>query len=152
MKHKNKRPAPLRCHCGSGTVIRKASEIYDHVTNGDEYVITCARYPACDSYVGVHRGTLRPKGTLAGGELRHWRIIAHKAFDAIWENNIMSRTGAYHWICDKFGLDKQHGHIGFFSAYMCEQLIQECVKVLDGNNVPLPSALSRDKLLTKKAA
>ena len=143
---KGKKKPQLRCHCGCGTVLRKASEVYKDVTQGDEFVVTCARYPACDSYVSVHKGTLKPKGTLANSELRHWRILAHKAFDCIWQNNVMSRTNAYRWIREKFCLSEERGHIGYFSEYMCGRLISECEKVLRNNGIAMPDAITCDSL------
>ena len=43
----------------------------------EEYVYVCTNYPRCDSCVGVHTGTKKPKGTLANSELRNKRIRTH---------------------------------------------------------------------------
>ena len=103
----------------------------------DEYLYVCSGYPACDAYVGVHAGTLRPKGSLANGDLRHKRIEAHRLFDAIWKNGIMSRKDAYRWIQDIFSLSDAQAHIGQFSDYRCDCLMAETRKVLENNHVRL---------------
>ena len=85
-------------------VLRDASYVYgDHVYKEGQKLYVCAGYPSCNSYVGVHMGSLRPKGSLANGELRNKRIRAHKAFDAVWHEGILSRKAGlplasrYHW-------------------------------------------------------
>ena len=98
---------------------------------GQLYV--CSRYPACDSYVGVHSGTILPKGTLADQNLRRKRIQTHRIFDQIWKRGILSKQDAYRWMADKFCLNPKDAHIGNFSDYMCDQLIQEASKVLHNN-------------------
>ena len=97
----------------------------------------CSGYPECDSYVGVHAGTMKPKGTLANGDLRHKRIETHRLFDAIWKNGILSRKNAYRWIQDTFCLSSNQAHIGEFSDYRCDCLMDECRKVLQNNHVKI---------------
>jgi len=124
----------IKCpYCGRTAVLRDASYVYGDKAI-ERYVYVCSRYPACNSYVGVHENTLLPKGTLANGDLRSKRISAHKAFDLIWKTGIMKKAEAYRWMQYKFGLTSQQAHIGLFSEYMCDQLIQECEKTLQNNN------------------
>ena len=99
----------------------------------------CPHYPACNSYVGVHKGTKRPKGTLANGDLRHKRIQAHKLFDLLWQRNIMSRRSAYKWMSEKFGISYENAHIGCCSDYMCDQIIAACKAALENNHIPYAS-------------
>lgn len=77
-------------YCGKPAILRKASDIYKTHTL-EEYLYACSDYPACDAYVGVHRGTLLPKGSLANKELRRKRIVAHRYFDSIWKHGILNR-------------------------------------------------------------
>ena len=136
MKRKKKQPV-IRCpYCGRTAVLQKASYVYREKAL-DEYLYVCSGYPACDAYVGVHAGTLRPKGSLANGDLRHKRIEAHRLFDAIWKNGIMSRKDAYRWIQDTFSLSDSQAHIGQFSDYRCDCLMAETRKVLENNHVRL---------------
>ena len=127
----------IRCpYCGRSAVLRKASYVYKEKAL-DEYLYVCAGYPECDAYVGVHAGTMRPKGTLANGDLRHKRIETHRLFDAIWKYGILSRKEAYRWMQDIFCLPSSQAHIGQFSDYRCDRLKDECRKVLQNNHVKI---------------
>ena len=130
MKKKN-----LKCqYCGRPAVLRPAAFVYgDRAV--EEHVYACVNYPACDSYVGVHRGTLMPKGTLANGDLRNHRIRAHQMFSLFWANGIMTKKEAYRWMRYKFSLTEEQAHIGSFSEYMCGQLMDECRKALTNNRI-----------------
>lgn len=125
----------IKCpYCGRNAVLRPASYVYGDKAI-DEYLYVCSAYPECNSYVGVHKGTLKPKGTLANGDLRNKRIHAHKKLAKLWENGIMSKKQAYRWIQDKFCLSSQQAHIGQFSEYRCDELMRECDKALKNNSV-----------------
>ena len=124
-----RRKAPVCPYCGSTAVLRDASYVYPGKCFR-AHLYVCARYPACNSYVSVHEGTLQPEGTLANSELRNRRILAHRAFDQIWQTGIMTRPNAYRWMMEKMQLSREQAHIGMFSEYRCDQLIEECGKVL----------------------
>lgn len=115
-------------------VLRDASYVYKENAL-DKYLYICSGYPECDAYVGVHAESLRPKGSLANGDLRHKRIETHRLFDAIWKNGIFSRKEAYRWMQDTFSLNSSQAHIGQFSDYRCDCLMNECRKVLQNNHV-----------------
>lgn len=143
MKQKNT-PAKIRCpYCGRSAVLRKASYVYKEKAL-DEYLYVCAGYPECDAYVGVHAGTMRPKGTLANGDLRHKRIETHRLFDAIWKYGILSRKDAYRWMQDIFCLPSLEAHIGQFSDYRCDRLKDECRRVLQNKEYQLKQNLARN--------
>ncbi len=125
----------MKCpYCGHTAVLRKASYVYGEKAI-EEYLYVCSRYPECNSYVGVHKGTLIPKGTLANGDLRHKRIKAHKIFSKLWSEGIMNKDEAYHWLRYTFGLSSRQAHIGQFSDYRCDELIRTCQKVLQNNRI-----------------
>lgn len=125
----------IKCpYCGANGVLKKATEIYGN-NAFEKYVYVCKNYPICNSYVGVHMGTLKPKGIMANGELRNKRIKAHKLFDAIWKNNIMTRKQAYRWLSYELCLEFEQAHIANFSNYMCDKTIEVCEKLLSNNNI-----------------
>ncbi|MCQ5059266.1 zinc-finger-containing protein [Agathobacter rectalis] len=134
MKRKIKQPEVKCPYCGRMAVLRDASYVYKENAL-DKYLYICSGYPECDAYVGVHAGSLRPKGSLANGDLRHKRIETHRLFDAIWKNGIFSRKEAYRWMQDTFSLNSSQAHIGQFSDYRCDCLMNECRKVLQNNHV-----------------
>lgn len=121
MKTKKK---TIKCpYCGGTAVLRDAAVCMSALSE-----MRCL-------YVGVHKGTQIPKGTLADGDLRNLRIRAHRMFDMIWQNGILTRKNAYRWIQDKFSLRSDQAHIGHFSEYMCRRLIEESQTVLENNHI-----------------
>lgn len=118
----------IKCpYCGSRALLRPASVVYgERATDPAAPYYVCARYPACDSYVAAHRNTRLPMGTLADSKLRRKRIQAHAAFDRLEKNGLMSKRQAYLWLQAKLNLPEQEAHIGKFSTFRCEQVIQLC--------------------------
>ena len=99
----------LTCpYCGSPAVCRPASTVYKNTlqTKGS-YLYLCSHWPACDSYVSTHNRDRRPMGTLANGELRHKRILAHRAF---------TRLQKELDLCQYFGQKKLKGYDAFVSS------------------------------------
>ena len=45
----------------------------------------------------------------------------------------MSRNAAYRWMADSFGLTADDAHIGKFGEYRCQQLIEQCDRILAQN-------------------
>ncbi|SHO54171.1 zinc-finger-containing protein [Anaerocolumna xylanovorans] len=126
----------IKCpYCGAQAFLRPSSAVYGINARPGESLYVCSRYPACDSYVGAHRKSLLPMGSLANGDLRNKRIQAHKAFDRLWQNGIMEKWQAYQWMQAKFGLSSEQAHIAKFSEYMCDQLIHVCDQALENNRL-----------------
>lgn len=131
MKRKKKEKLKVICpYCGAHAVLRDAGFVYGEGALVEKLYV-CFNYPACDSYVGVFHDSDVPKGTLANSELRNKRIRAHRSFDAIWKKGIMTRGQTYQWMQHKFSLTKKQAHIGYFSDYMCEELMRACEEVLE---------------------
>ena len=131
-RNKQSQNRQIRCpYCGAAAVIRPAAEIYQDATRTDKLYV-CSNYPACESYVGMHPHTHQPYGPLANGDLRHLRVRAHRLFDQLWQRGAMSRQDAYKWLADFFDLPLSDAHIGMFSEYRCNALIQKCEELLAG--------------------
>jgi hypothetical protein len=128
----------VKCQCGAHAMLRPASVVHGDKAKA-EYLYVCSRYPACDSYVGVHRNSLKPLGSLADKELRGKRIEAHRLFNRLWESGLMKKWQAYKWMEAKFGLNCQQAHIAQFSVYMCDELIAVCEQALRNNKIRLAS-------------
>lgn len=117
----------VRCpYCGAKATKHPATYVYGDHTVAKYDVYVCDRYPACDSYVAAHEKTGLPMGSLANSELRHKRILAHKAFDKLWKSELMTKAQAYRWMQMALGLPDKYAHIAMFNEYRCEQLIQVC--------------------------
>ena len=80
----------------------------------------------CDAYVGVHKGTNKPLGTLANKALRDARQLAHAFFDHIWKSQQMTRTGAYDWLSKKMEKAPEYSHIAMFNEEECARLVGLC--------------------------
>lgn len=93
----------------------------------------CKNYPRCDSYVRVHPGTAIPMGTVADRRLRTMRKDAHKYFNQIYIRGIMSKQEAYQWLSEFLGLPMASTHIGMMGEYYCQQVIDECQRMLARN-------------------
>ena len=134
-----KRAMKVTCpYCGGMAVLREGKYVYGDRSRGERLYV-CCNYPKCDSYVGVHEGTNTPMGTLANAELRNKRIRAHKLFDSIWKNNLMTKKEAYRWMEYFMGLPKDEGHIAKCSDYRCEELMKKCRECLENNNIEIPA-------------
>jgi hypothetical protein len=106
--------------CGAGAKLIDTAQIYNGRSYGPAWA--CENFPACDCYVGCHKGTERPKGTLAGKLLRTMRMETHSYFDHLWKvkPQILSRSRAYKLVADALGM--QVVHIG-------ESDKETCVKI-----------------------
>lgn len=125
---------PIRCpYCGAQAALRPSTVVYGDKARPGEFLYVCPRYPACNSYVGAHKKSLLPMGTMANGDLRNKRIRAHQAFDRLWKYGIMEKWQAYRWMQAKFSLSSEQAHIAKFSEYMCDQLICVCDQVIANN-------------------
>lgn len=122
----------IKCpYCGAQAMLRPASVVYgDAVKSRESHLYVCSRWPKCDAYVGAHKKDLSPMGTLANGDLRHKRIQAHRALDALWKSGRMEKWQAYVWLQAKLGLNSRQTHIAMFSEYMCDQVIAICAEAM----------------------
>ena len=129
MAKKKRKPVQIRCpDCGRPALFRPASDIYgSYCIDREGFVYVCSGYPdKCDAYVGAHAHNLRPKGMMADGGLRHQRILAHQALDAVWKEGWMTRNETYAWLGNKLGLREKEMHIGCFSYYYCQEVVRIC--------------------------
>ena len=71
----------IKCpYCHAHASLRPASLVYGVTPQArGKYLYVCDRWPVCNAYVSAHERTLLPMGTLANGDLRHKRILAHRA-------------------------------------------------------------------------
>ena len=115
---KKKQTEKLYCpYCGRMAVLRPAKHVYgSRNLDSGNYLYVCSGYPSCDSYIGVHKKTMRPMGTLANGALRHKRIEAHRALNQVVNSGMMTQKDM---------------HIGKFSEYRCEETARECKALLE---------------------
>ena len=114
----------VKCdYCGGPTEFVDSAEVYHGVSYGMIYLCR-----SCKAYVGVHKGTDRPKGRLANAELRQWKKAAHAEFDPLWKYGQFRghRNAAYAWLAEKMELPIEETHIGMFDVEKCQKAIQIC--------------------------
>ena len=106
-------------YCGKQAEYRDSEVVY-----GKSYgmIYICL---ACDAYVGVHKGTNQPLGTLANRRLRELRKQAHKEFDKLWRMGTFTRSQAYEWLAQTLKLPPDEAHIGRFNEDQCLELINK---------------------------
>lgn len=92
---------------------------------------SCARYPKCTGSHGAHPdGT--PLGKPADKATKAARIVAHAAFDLLWQpkDAPYSRGAAYFEMRTMMGLSEEEAHIGNFDIDQCTTLIEKVHKRL----------------------
>lgn len=89
----------------------------------------------CHAYVGVHKGTSVPLGSLANSELREARKLAHYHFDKLWKTgrinkiwktylkDTSNRKKAYLWLSAALEINPEDCHIGMFNLTLCNKTI-----------------------------
>lgn len=82
------------------------------------------------AWVGCHRGTTKPLGRLANAELRQAKQDAHVAFDRLWRATTpagsFDRNGAYKWLAQQLGINRNDCHIGMMNVEQCQRVVQIC--------------------------
>jgi len=113
-------------YCGG-----KANLVDSRWIHGKSYglVYLCECVPDW-AYVGCHKNTVKPLGSLANKKLRIWRGKAHKAFDPLWEGGRMERNEAYTWLAGKLHVAVDKCHIAMFDLAQCKLV----VGVVNANN------------------
>ncbi len=128
--HQNLSASSLTCPvCGNPAVLKDSRVVYGRYYG---YLWTCKNYPECNTYVGCHRGTTNPLGTLANPNLRRARMRAHRVFDAVWKSGKLTRKQAYALLREKMCLTEQEAHIAKFTLAQCYTVYQLFKESPDG--------------------
>jgi hypothetical protein len=120
-------------YCGNSIEFRSADGIYKENKAGTMLYV-CSRYPVCDAYVRILPGTKIPIGSMANGSLRALRNEAHRHFDRLHINGIMSRKQAYEWLAHMIQAPLSKTHIGHMGEYYCSQVIDESKRLLENQH------------------
>ena len=113
---------PICPYCQKISRLESTKKIYHGVDYGLAYI--CQDYPKCDSYVGVHEGTRKSKGSMANGELRNLRKKVHRNFDPFWDKRGGSRNRSYTWLANSMRIPKEMCHIGMFNLHQCNEALE----------------------------
>lgn len=108
-------------YCGKEAKLVNGNEIYHNREDlFDRFFYFCQD---CNAYVGCHKITKNPLGTLANKELRDKRKFLHKTFDRIWQEGKISRTEAYNKLAKFLKISKSKCHIGKFGIRQCDYVL-----------------------------
>ncbi|GHD72610.1 hypothetical protein GCM10007164_20450 [Luteimonas padinae] len=78
---------------------------------------------SCDAYIRCYYGTVTPLGMLADADTRHWRHLAHRALDPLWQRGQESRSSVYRWLAEELGVSESEAHIGRMDPDGCRKVI-----------------------------
>lgn len=104
-------------YCGKQAEYVDSAEVYA-TSYGMIYICK-----PCNAYVGVHKDTDKPKGTLANKELRELRKTCHALFDPLWKSGKVKRKDAYLRMSQFIDIPENEAHIGMFDNEKCLKLI-----------------------------
>jgi len=124
----NDYPIPQKCdNCGGLVILTTNAAIY-----GKEYGNgKCYKCTNCDSYVGVHDGTITPLGRLADKEMRALKKRCHALFDPVWkEHKYISRSQAYTVLADALNIPAGECHFGWFD----KDMLARCLDIINKKN------------------
>ena len=116
---------PICPYCGGDSAKTTGQFVYPHVKR-----LNARTFYFCDdghppAWVGSHKRTGRPLGTLANAELRAERTNTHQLFDPLWQaEGRAAREGLYLWLGDAMGLRPNKCHIGMFDLDQCREAQQ----------------------------
>lgn len=97
----------------------------------------CYYCKPCNAYVGCHKNSKAPLGTMANAELREWRKKSHAIFDPIWQRPNGRRGKLYEEISRHFGKDI---HVAESDIDQCKKIIEWCKEKIK----TCPSLLERN--------
>jgi len=116
----------MKCpYCGKQAEWVENKEIYGK-NYGKSFM--CWLCKNCDAYVGCHRNTKKPLGTMADKETREWRKKAHAIFDPFWKEWKMTRDEAYKMLETAMG---KKTHIGESDIETCKIIIKILINQID---------------------
>lgn len=121
-------PSPCPYCGGPAKLLGSSTPIY-----GKDYgpIWVCLRYPACDSYVGCHKGTTKPLGRMADKALRLAKSRVHRLFDPMWRAKIArdgcsrhtARAAGYAWLALQLRIPVEKCHVGLFDLELCGRAV-----------------------------
>lgn len=93
------------CTCDEVIIAKalKGMDVYPH--REDLYDLNFFECPSCNNFVGTHKNSGKPLGTIASKELKQARIAIHRLLDPIWKNGTLTRTEVYRRLSEHLGID-----------------------------------------------
>jgi hypothetical protein len=122
---------PVSCHnCGPKTPVFLVpnKEIYGKPYGEWPYAYLCEN---CESYVGLHKGTDIPLGTLADKETRECRKRDKKTFNVMMKELDLTKDRAYEILAAELDIPVSECHWGWFTADQCRKAGVICSQIVN---------------------
>lgn len=87
-----------------------------------EYGVRFECFP-CQAWVGTHKSSGNPLGTLANAKLRASRMLAHEVFDYLWQTKIYDRRACYSALAELMHITESKCHIAMFNEFHCDSVL-----------------------------
>lgn len=127
---KDRLEPPVKCDCcdGDSVDLVSNSEIYNGREYGEwPYVYLCLN---CGAYVGLHKFTDLPLGTMADKKTREARKKKQAFSRAIYIRFNGDTSEAYKWLAKKMGISTKICHFGFFSIEQCDEVVRHAENLM----------------------
>ena len=109
----------MKCpYCKKEAVWTDNSAVYGRSYGNSTMIWICV---PCNAYVGCHKNTKEPLGTIANAYLRGLRRDCHRVFDPIWKSGRMTRKDAYDYYSKKYNRDF---HIATMDEEQCKVFLK----------------------------
>ena len=96
------------CACKQDRELKETTGITIYPNRPDLAAQKFLYCPHCRNYVGVHKDTGLPLGSVPTPELRNARHEIHKLIDPLFLNNLINRTHLYRKIAKRAEIDEFH--------------------------------------------
>jgi hypothetical protein len=113
--------APTCPYCGDPAELATGAQVYPHLPRLAAAHFWRCTY--CPAWVGCHKGTDRPMGTLGDGRTRDLRRACHARFDGLWKHGYLPRKGAYKALARRLGVPFRDCHFSWFEAPELERAL-----------------------------
>lgn len=111
---------PMDCpYCGEEAVKQSGKVLYpayEKLSSNIFYVCV-----PCSAWVGTHKQSGLPLGTLANKELRSARIKCHSLFEEVQHFKNLKRGELYSLLAKGLNIPKEQTHFGMFTLERCAQ-------------------------------
>jgi len=89
------------CNCEVNTNLITGKIVYPH--RKDLYKLKFLQCPTCNHFVGTHKGSNIPLGSIPTPKLKAQRSNIHSIMDPLWRNKLISRTALYNYLTSVLG-------------------------------------------------
>ncbi len=120
------------CGCGHDVAAKKVKGdfIYSNRADLSEKILYFCE--ACKNYVGTHKDSGNPLGSIPTKEIREKRMEIHKLIDPLWRSGKVNRGHCYQMISQKLGYEFHTAQISSLEeAELVIKIVKNYARLLD---------------------